>query len=50
VGLEELWAGSGAREQTRPKDEIATGAARARGPQLLAAVSVGVGVPTCALN
>ena len=35
--MEELQAGTGARDQTRAKDEIAIGATRARGPQLLAA-------------
>jgi hypothetical protein len=48
--LEELQAGTGARTKPELKDEIAIGATRARGPQLLAAVSVGVGVPTCPLN
>ncbi len=35
----ELQAGTGARDQTRGEHEIAIGAERARGPQLLAADS-----------
>ena len=45
----ELQAGTGARDQTRQEHEIAIGAERDRGPQLLAAVSVDVGVPICSL-
>jgi len=40
--LGELQAGTGARDQTRQEHEIAIGAERDRGPQLLAAVFTNV--------
>ena len=46
----ELQAGTGARDQTRGKYEIAIGADRARSPQLLASVQLAFGVPICSLN